>query len=82
MSGRSGGLLTVWDKNTFTCEFVVKEDDFVAVVGRWVNVEGLVGCINVYRPREQKERKVMWEKLDLLCKKEDIKWVIFATLTR
>lgn len=38
----------------------------------------MVGCINVYGPREQKERLVLWHKLERLCAWEEVKWAIFG----
>ena len=71
-------MLTVWDKKIFSCEFVVKDENFVALIGRWGIVEGLMGFVNVYGPQDQSDRKKVWEKLDLLCDKEEIKWVFFG----
>lgn len=34
--------------------------------------------MNVYGPREQKDREQLWAKLDLLCAKEEVRWVIFG----
>ncbi|KAJ9556026.1 hypothetical protein OSB04_010640 [Centaurea solstitialis] len=74
-SGKSGGLLTVWNKNTFKCEFVIKEDNFLAVVGKWDNTSGL---ITFYGPNDAKGRKILWSKLDLLCEKEEISWIFLG----
>ena len=38
--GRSGGLLMMWNKNKFNCEFVVKDEWFVAIIGNWDKKEG------------------------------------------
>ena len=37
---RSGGLLIMWNKNIFKSEFVVEEDNFLAVIGTWEKVTG------------------------------------------
>ncbi|KAJ9536509.1 hypothetical protein OSB04_un000346 [Centaurea solstitialis] len=77
-TGNSGGHLTVWNRNTFHCEFVVKKDNFLAVVGKWDKIEGLVGCVNVYGPNDVKGRQRLWSKLDLLCDKEEVKSIFFG----
>ena len=41
-----------------------------------------MGCINVYGPRYQKDRKVVWEKLDQLCQKDEVKWAIFGDFNK
>ncbi|KAJ9564334.1 hypothetical protein OSB04_000300 [Centaurea solstitialis] len=79
-SGNSGGggLLIVWNKIVFNCDYVIKEDNFLAVIRKWANIEGLVGCVNVHGPNELKGRQELFDKLDLLCNKEEIKWVVFG----
>ncbi|KAJ9557801.1 hypothetical protein OSB04_012415 [Centaurea solstitialis] len=77
-SGNSGGLLTIWNKNVFNCDFVIKEDNFMAVISKWDKIEGMVGCVNVYGPSDLKGRQDLWKKLDALCDKEEIKWIFFG----
>ncbi|KAJ9558371.1 LOW QUALITY PROTEIN: hypothetical protein OSB04_012985 [Centaurea solstitialis] len=77
-SGNSGGILTMWNKNTFTCEFLVKEEKFLALIGNWNKIEGLVGCVNIYSPCDVKERTKLWSKLDILCAKKEVKWIFFG----
>ncbi|KAJ9567392.1 LOW QUALITY PROTEIN: hypothetical protein OSB04_003358, partial [Centaurea solstitialis] len=74
-SGKSGGLLTVWNKNTFRCDFVIKDDNFLAVIGNWDKIEGQVGCVNIYGPGDSNERR---NKLDLLCAKDGVNWIFFG----
>ncbi|KAJ9567283.1 hypothetical protein OSB04_003249 [Centaurea solstitialis] len=76
--GNSGGLLTIWNKNVFQGEFVVKDKNFLAVIGKWEKKEGLIGCVNVYGPNGQKDRETLWSKLDILCDKEEVSWVFFG----
>ena len=59
----------MWDKNSFGCEFFVVERHLVAVIGKCAGSNDLVGFINVYGPNEYKERKVVWEMLELLGQK-------------
>ncbi|KAJ9557691.1 hypothetical protein OSB04_012305 [Centaurea solstitialis] len=76
--GNSGGLLSMWNKNIFQGQFVIKDRFFIAIVGKWVKKEGLIGCVNVYGPNEQRERAALWSKLDLLCAKEEVSWCFFG----
>ncbi|KAJ9548768.1 hypothetical protein OSB04_021311 [Centaurea solstitialis] len=69
--GNSGGLLTIWNKNEFHGQFVVKDKNFLAVIGKWEKKDGLIGCVNVYGPNDQRERVALWSKLDSLCDKEE-----------
>lgn len=77
-TGNSGGLMIIWDSKEFKADFVIEEKNFVAVIGKWKDVEGLVGCVNVYGPRDLKERVETWKKLEMLCEKEDVKWCLFG----
>ncbi|KAJ9552563.1 hypothetical protein OSB04_016608 [Centaurea solstitialis] len=58
--------------------FVVAERNFVAVIGEWNRVNGLVGFINVYGPREQKDRLITWQMVESLCVRQDVKWCLFG----
>ncbi|KAJ9556399.1 hypothetical protein OSB04_011013 [Centaurea solstitialis] len=40
--GNSGGLLTIWNKNVFHGQFIVKDKNFLAVIGKWDNIDGLI----------------------------------------
>lgn len=77
-SGNSGGLLLIWDKKSFTFEYIVEEESFIAAVGKWNGVIGQVGCVNVYGPRGTKERIELWLKMETLCSIEEVKWCIFG----
>ena len=68
----------IWNKNKFHCDFVIKEDHFLAVIRKWEREDGFIGCVNVYGPRHQKERAEVWAKLDQLCKKEEVSWPMFG----
>lgn len=37
-----------------------------------------MGCVNVYGPRDLRERLEVWRLLENLCEKEEIKWVVFG----
>ena len=57
---------------------MVKDDNFIATIGKWENKEGLIGCVNIYGPNDQKEREELWKRLDQLCAKEEVRWVLFG----
>ncbi|KAJ9560947.1 hypothetical protein OSB04_006107 [Centaurea solstitialis] len=60
------------------CNHLVCQLCTLFLTGRWYRVEGLVGCINVYGPREHIDRTKLWEDLDRLLTNEEVKWVIFG----
>lgn len=56
---------------------MIKKESFLAMIGKWTNIDGMIGLVNVYGPREVKKRKEAWKKLEMLVSKEEIKWCIF-----
>ena len=77
-TGNSGGIIFIWDKNKFHCESWIGEQNFLAVVGKWVGVDGLVGFVNVYAPNSNIERRSIWDKLHTLILQEEVRWCIFG----
>ena len=61
----------------FHFEFFIKERSFVAIVGKWSGVKDLVGFINIYGPRDKQESKEVWSMVELICRKEEVKWCVF-----
>lgn len=55
-NGRSGGIISVWDKSVFCGLHAHGDEDFLAVVGQWIGVEGLIGVVNTYGPRDEGRR--------------------------
>ena len=76
--GNSGGIVSIWDKKKFICEFVICETDFLAVIGSWEGVGGPVGFVNVYGPNSNIERRTTWHKLTRLLSKKEVRWCIFG----
>ncbi|PWA38459.1 Endonuclease/exonuclease/phosphatase [Artemisia annua] len=76
--GRSGGIMTIWDSNIFEGTHAAGEDGFLAVVGKWKGVEGLVGLLNIYGPRDEYQRLQLWNKLGNLLGMRDVMWCIFG----
>lgn len=77
-NGNSGGLITTWDKKRFHCEYVIEDVAFLTVVGKWTGVPGLVGLVNVYGPRDVRERKEAWRMIEQIVSKEEVKWCVFG----
>lgn len=38
----------------------------------------MTGFVNVYGPRDFKERVTLWKNIELLCNKEEVKWCVFG----
>ncbi|KAJ9538549.1 hypothetical protein OSB04_031282 [Centaurea solstitialis] len=61
--GASRGLVIIWDKNKFSCNSIIQEEDFLVVIGKWHGVDDQVGFINVYGPNLISLRKDTWDRL-------------------
>ncbi|GKB01740.1 RNA-directed DNA polymerase, eukaryota [Tanacetum coccineum] len=77
-NGGSGGLITMWNALVFTGTHAVGEIDFLAVVGKWNGVEGDVGLLNVYGPRDEYQRGRLWNPLSSILTSVDAVWCLFG----
>lgn len=48
--GRSGGLLMLWRKGSFSLSYEFQGDNFLGVVGLWGENQVQVSVVNVYAP--------------------------------
>ncbi|KAL4587663.1 hypothetical protein LXL04_000535 [Taraxacum kok-saghyz] len=55
--GLSGGLMTFWDKKMFQLIDVIKNRNFLALVGYWDGIVGETILVNVYAPQPPREKK-------------------------
>ncbi|GJU18148.1 RNA-directed DNA polymerase, eukaryota [Tanacetum coccineum] len=62
--GNSGGILFVWDSNSFMKINATISDYFVMVRGTWVTNGKVLLIISVYAPQDLTEKKMLW---DYLC---------------
>ncbi|GKD47523.1 putative RNA-directed DNA polymerase, partial [Tanacetum coccineum] len=77
-NGSSGGLITMWNASVFTGTHAVGEVDFLAVVGKWNGVEGVVGLLNIYGPRDEYQRGRLWNRLSSILTSVDAVWCLFG----
>lgn len=71
--GRSGGLLTFWDDQKFSCTSHWGIGGAVVVNGRW-RATGEDFCIvNVYAPCNLRDKLLLWDRLSLIVRqREDV----------
>ncbi|KAJ9544401.1 hypothetical protein OSB04_024108 [Centaurea solstitialis] len=75
--GRSGGIISIWDANSFLKESVFHDQHFLAIKGRWLQNNKPCGIINVYAPNSLSEREALWSKLSLVVgADQNLGWVI------
>ncbi|KAL4575851.1 hypothetical protein LXL04_011938 [Taraxacum kok-saghyz] len=61
--GKSGGMISFWDKSLFQDIAVIKSRFFLAVVGYWKRLVGETILVNIYAPQVNSEKKLHWRKL-------------------
>ena len=59
-NGKSGGIVAIWDTTIFTLSNSVDGEGFLALQGRWKNINILCLLIVVYAPQDHKKKKKLW----------------------
>ncbi|GJY45892.1 RNA-directed DNA polymerase, eukaryota [Tanacetum coccineum] len=59
--GLLGGILCVWDPNSFVKDNATISDYFVAVRGTWLSTATKVMFVSIYAPQDISEKKSLWE---------------------
>ncbi|GJY38186.1 RNA-directed DNA polymerase, eukaryota [Tanacetum coccineum] len=74
--GNSGGILCVWDPNSFYKESVTISDSFVMIRGVWRATGLKYMIIAVYAPHEMKGKYLLWDYLQCEIKRWDGETVV------
>ncbi|KAJ9538570.1 LOW QUALITY PROTEIN: hypothetical protein OSB04_031303 [Centaurea solstitialis] len=74
--GSSGGIVTFWDKKSFSCTQVIQEEDVLAVIGSWLNTDGLVGFVNICAKFSGAKKRN--DLLHHILSDEDVRWCVFG----
>ncbi|KAG4187478.1 hypothetical protein ERO13_A08G110701v2 [Gossypium hirsutum] len=61
--GRSGGLITIWDKEYFQMNKEYCVNQFVVVEGIWLSESWEGVLINVYTPNTLMKQKILWDEM-------------------
>ncbi|KAI3704850.1 hypothetical protein L1987_75079 [Smallanthus sonchifolius] len=62
-TGRSGGLLSVWDPGMFSLSSVVKDPNFLITSGFIKGETDLVNIVNIYAPQKSADKRALWGRL-------------------
>ena len=74
-SGRSGGLLSIWNKELFVKTEVIKNKCFLIVIGIWKGIDGKMIFANIYGPHNIPEKNALWLELIQLRNNIDGIWI-------
>lgn len=77
-SGRSGGLLTIWDPSFFSIDESVLSRYFLAIFGSCPDDNGQIAVVNVYGPKLASEKAKLWSVLINLKQSKQATWIILG----
>ncbi|PWA73278.1 reverse transcriptase domain, Reverse transcriptase zinc-binding domain protein [Artemisia annua] len=81
-SGKSGGLLAVWDKRKFASISTTIGDGFLAVLGSWQAVDIPCLFVVVYDPQDQKSKLKLWDNIEKIIALHDTLSVILGDFNK
>ncbi|XP_017604874.1 uncharacterized protein LOC108451727 [Gossypium arboreum] len=74
--GRSGGLITIWDKASFMLKKDMCSNRLIVVEGLWCS-EGFEGVlINVYGPNMLRDQRFFWEEIIEIREQFTNHWIV------
>nr|XP_043609708.1 uncharacterized protein LOC122581544 [Erigeron canadensis] len=77
-SGRSGGLLCLWDPKVFKKSDCIKDGSYLLIKGKIKGCDENVFIVNVYAPQSNRAKRELWEKLADLRKGDDGLWFLIG----
>jgi hypothetical protein len=64
--GKSGGILAVWDTTFFTMIDTMEGEGYLAILGKWRNLDQPCLMVVVYAPQDYHDKKALWDNLTRL----------------
>ncbi|GKA27453.1 RNA-directed DNA polymerase, eukaryota [Tanacetum coccineum] len=59
-NGNSGGILCIWDPNTFLKDHHIISDNFVVIAGTWLPSNSKLLIISIYAPQSRSDKRILW----------------------
>ncbi|XP_071717983.1 uncharacterized protein [Rutidosis leptorrhynchoides] len=76
--GASGGILTIWDTNTFSVNNAIEGEFFLAICGSWAGHDSEIAFINVYGPHSNAKKLRLWNELSSFINSLNIPHIVFG----
>ncbi|GJR55734.1 RNA-directed DNA polymerase, eukaryota [Tanacetum coccineum] len=76
--GNSGGILCIWDPNSFRKNNVTVSDYFIMVRGVWLKTGVNIIMVAVYAPQELRDKRILWDYLEHVINQWDGEVVIMG----
>lgn len=74
--GRSGGLMSFWDKSLFTLMDVVKSRYYMLIVGKVKGSGEVINMVNLYAPQNTVKKRRLWAEIISLLNQKEGFWMI------
>ncbi|PWA89211.1 RNA-directed DNA polymerase, eukaryota, Nucleotide-binding alpha-beta plait domain protein [Artemisia annua] len=74
--GRSGGIVSMWDKRLFEPSDIIKHINFLLVSGELKWFGAVCNIINVYAPQRDVDKRLLWSELAALINSKVGLWVV------
>ncbi|KAK1424876.1 hypothetical protein QVD17_20217 [Tagetes erecta] len=75
-TGRSGGIISLWDPSLFVKSGVKKNRNFLMVSGMLKGYSQIMHIVNVYAPQRQTDKKLLWDLLENLKLSTPGTWIM------
>ncbi|GMI98812.1 hypothetical protein HRI_003550500 [Hibiscus trionum] len=75
-TGKSGGLLSVWDKSDFQLDKFIVKSKFIYLNGKWSNKEWKLALVNIYSPNAPSDQAQLWKELLELKNADEALWLL------
>ncbi|GJT29757.1 RNA-directed DNA polymerase, eukaryota, reverse transcriptase zinc-binding domain protein [Tanacetum coccineum] len=78
--GRSGGLISMWDPNSFVKDDIWCDDAFIIVKGRWKNRIDDCYMVNIYGPHDHMAKNALWNRICDFMPSHSGKYILFGDM--
>ncbi|XP_071699245.1 uncharacterized protein [Rutidosis leptorrhynchoides] len=78
--GRSGGLLSVWDRNSFRKEQIWCHHSYIIVKGFWKKYTEPYFMVNIYGPQNSEDKSLLWCSLHDFIRNHVGRFILFGDL--
>ncbi|XP_076922863.1 uncharacterized protein LOC143584777 [Bidens hawaiensis] len=75
-TGRSGGLLSIWDPKRFSVSRIEKHHFYLCIHGILKDNGKVFSVVNVYAPQKLRDKRALWAELESIISRNHSFWVV------
>ncbi|GMJ15322.1 hypothetical protein HRI_005201400 [Hibiscus trionum] len=75
-TGKSEGLLSIWEKSIFQPDKVIVKPSFIYLSGKWCNEKWKLALVNIYSPNAPSDQVQLWKELLELKNMDEALWLL------